>query len=163
MLYENGQADGYDYIALEYVDGTDAARLINTRGILPVRRSTEIIKQVAIALDHAQQQGVVHRDIKPANLLIRRDGVVKLADMGLARIVDETLDTGITRAGTTVGTVDYMSPEQARDSKAADIRSDLYSLGCTWYFLLTGEPPFPRGRSRTSCGPTRRSRAPIRV
>jgi serine/threonine protein kinase len=145
MLYENGQADGYDYISLEYVDGTDAARLINTRGILPVRRSTEIIKQVAIALDHAQQQGVVHRDIKPANLLIRRDGVVKLADMGLARIVDETLDTGITRAGTTVGTVDYMSPEQARDSKAADIRSDLYSLGCTWYFLLTGEPPFPEG------------------
>jgi eukaryotic-like serine/threonine-protein kinase len=145
MLYENGQADGYDYIALEFVDGTDAARLINTRGILPVRRATEIIKQVAQALDHAQQQGVVHRDIKPANLLIRRDGVVKLADMGLARIVDETLDTGITRAGTTVGTVDYMSPEQARDSKAADIRSDLYSLGCTWYFLLTGEPPFPDG------------------
>ena len=145
LVYEADHADGYDYMAMEYVDGVDAARLVETRGVLPVRRSIEIVRQVAQALDHAARQGVVHRDIKPANLMIRRDGGVKLADMGLARIVDDTIDTGITRVGTTVGTVDYMSPEQARDSKAADVRSDLYSLGCTWYFLLTGEPPFPEG------------------
>lgn len=145
MVYEADHADGYDYMAMEFVDGVDAARLVETRGVLPVRRSIEIVRQVAEALDHAAKQGVVHRDIKPANLMIRRDGLVKLADMGLARIVDDTIDTGITRVGTTVGTVDYMSPEQARDSKAADVRSDLYSLGCTWYFLLTGEPPFPEG------------------
>src|SRR5690606_27146771 len=76
---------------------------------------------------------------------IKRDGSVKLADMGLARSVDETLETNITRAGTTVGTVDYMSPEQARNSKAADVRSDIYSLGCTWYHMLTGHPPFHEG------------------
>jgi serine/threonine protein kinase len=145
LVFEADHADGYDYMAMEFVDGVDAARLVETRGIVPVRRSIEIVRQVAEALDHAAKQGVVHRDIKPANLMIRRDGVVKLADMGLARIIDDTIDTGITRVGTTVGTVDYMSPEQARDSKAADVRSDLYSLGCTWYFLLTGEPPFPEG------------------
>src|SRR5207237_76912 len=82
---------------------------------------------------------------KPGNLLVRRDGVVKLADLGLARCVDDGIDTSITRAGTTVGTVDYMAPEQARDSKAADVRSDIYSLGCTWYYMLTGEPPFAEG------------------
>ncbi|MFM8218067.1 MAG: serine/threonine protein kinase, partial [Planctomycetaceae bacterium] len=85
------------------------------------------------------------RDIKPGNILIRRDGVVKLADLGLARVIDANLDTSITRTGTTVGTIDYISPEQARSSKLADGRSDLYSLGCTWYFLLTGEPPFADG------------------
>jgi hypothetical protein len=103
------------------------------------------VRQVAQALEHAHKQGIVHRDIKPGNLLVRRDGVVKLADLGLARSLDDNVDTSITRAGTTVGTVDYMSPEQARDSRAADVRSDMYSLGCTWYYMLTGEPPFPTG------------------
>jgi eukaryotic-like serine/threonine-protein kinase len=145
MVYEAGEADGYLYIALEYVEGTDAANLVQKRGVMPVKRSVEVIRQTALALQHAFEKGIVHRDIKPSNLLIRRDGVVKLADMGLARAVDEQSDTSITRAGTTVGTIDYMSPEQARNSKAADVRSDLYSLGCTWYFLLTGEPPYPDG------------------
>lgn len=144
-VYEAGQADGLLYIALEYIDGTDALGLIHRRGVLPVKRSIEIIRGVAEALQHAYEKNIVHRDIKPSNLMISKDGEVKLADMGLARSVDETLDTSITRAGTTVGTVDYMAPEQARDSKAADIRSDLYSLGCTWYHLITGEPPFGDG------------------
>jgi eukaryotic-like serine/threonine-protein kinase len=144
-VFEAGESDGYLYIALEYVEGTDGANLVQRRGMVPVKRSLEIIRQVALALEHARQQGIVHRDIKPGNLLIRRDGQVKLADLGLARAVDDTTDTSITRAGTTVGTVDYMAPEQGRDSKAADIRSDIYSLGCTWYFLLTGTPPFPEG------------------
>jgi serine/threonine protein kinase len=144
-IYEADDADGYSYIALEYVDGTDVAKLVEQRGPIPLKRSIEMIRQVARALEHAALQGIVHRDIKPGNLLVRRDGVVKLTDLGLARIVDDNTDTSITRAGTTVGTVDFMSPEQARDSKAADVRSDIYSLGCTWYFMLTGHPPFPEG------------------
>lgn len=144
-VYDTGEDDGYLFIAMEYVEGQDLFELVQKRGIIPVKRSIEIIKQVAAALQHAFEQNIVHRDIKPSNLLIRRDGVVKLTDLGLARSIDDTLETNITRAGTTVGTVDYMSPEQARNSKAADIRSDLYSLGCTWYQMLTGEPPFPEG------------------
>lgn len=144
-VYDTGEDDGYLYIAMELVEGQDLFELIQKRGIIPVKRSIEIIKQVASALQHAFEQNIVHRDIKPSNLLIRRDGVVKVTDLGLARSVDDTLETNITRAGTTVGTVDYMSPEQARNSKSADIRSDLYSLGCTWYQMLTGEPPYPEG------------------
>lgn len=144
-VYEAGEADGYLYIALEYVEGTDVQKLLKKHGRLPLRRTLEIIKQVTRALDHAFRQGIVHRDIKPSNMLIKRNGTVKLADMGLARSVDESLDAGITRLGTTVGTVDYMAPEQAKDSKSADVRSDIYSLGCAWYHMLTGSPPFPKG------------------
>ncbi len=144
-VYDSGEADGYLFIAMEYVEGQDLFEMVQRRGVTPPKRSIEIIKQVAAALQHAYEQNIVHRDIKPSNLLIRRDGLVKLTDLGLARSVDDTLETNITRAGTTVGTVDYMSPEQARNSKLADIRSDLYSLGCTWYQMLTGEPPYPEG------------------
>ncbi|QDT97749.1 serine/threonine protein kinase [Gimesia aquarii] len=144
-VYDAGEEDGYLYIALEYVEGTDLHNLISKRNRVPVRRSLEIITQVTKALAHAYQQGIVHRDIKPANILIRQDSVVKLTDLGLARSIDDNTETSITRAGTTVGTVDYMAPEQARDSKAADIRSDIYSLGCTWYHMLTGRAPFSEG------------------
>lgn len=144
-VYDTGEADGYLYIAMEFVDGIDLFEHVKRRGVVPVKRSIEIIKQVASALQHAFEQNIVHRDIKPSNLLVRRDGVIKLTDLGLARSVDDTLETNITRAGTTVGTVDYMAPEQARNSKLADIRSDIYSLGCTWYQMLTGQPPFPEG------------------
>mgnify|MGYP001277320786 CR=1 FL=1 len=144
-VYEAGTIAGQFYIALEYVDGTDVGKLIQSRGRLPVRRSLDITLQVARGLAIAHSRNIVHRDIKPSNLLIRHDGAVKLTDMGLARSLGETSEAGITRAGTTVGTVDYISPEQARDSKAADTRSDIYSLGCTWYHMLTGQPPFPGG------------------
>ena len=144
-VFEAGSIDGQFYIALEYVDGTDVARLIQSRDRLSVRRSLDITRQVALALSVAHQRNIVHRDIKPSNLLIRHDGVVKLTDMGLARSLDDSGEAGITRAGTTVGTVDYISPEQARDSKSADVRSDIYSLGCTWYHMLTGQAPFPNG------------------
>jgi serine/threonine protein kinase len=144
-VYEAGSIDGQFYIALEFVDGTDVAQLIESRGRLPVRRALDITRQVALALSFAHQRNIVHRDIKPSNLLIRRDGAVKLTDMGLARSLDETGEAGITRAGTTVGTVDYISPEQARDSKSADVRSDIYSLGCAWFHMLTGQTPFPSG------------------
>jgi serine/threonine-protein kinase len=144
-VYDSNEADGYLYIAMEYVEGHDLHEMIAKRGTIPVKRSIEIIKQVASALQHAHEHKIVHRDIKPSNLLIRNDKAVKLTDLGLARSVDDTIETGITRAGTTVGTVDYMSPEQARNSKAADIRSDIYSLGCTWFQMLTGHPPYPEG------------------
>ncbi len=144
-VYDTGEMDGYLYIAMEYVEGVDLFEQVKRRGAIPVKRSIEIIKQVASALQHAFEQNIVHRDIKPSNLLLRHDGTVKVTDLGLARSIDDTLETNITRAGTTVGTVDYMAPEQARSSKSADIRSDIYSLGCTWYQMLTGEPPFPEG------------------
>ncbi|QDU42668.1 Serine/threonine-protein kinase PknB [Symmachiella dynata] len=144
-VYEAGQVDGFTFIAMEFVDGIDVHDLVQRREVIPVRRSISIIKQVASALQHAYERGVVHRDIKPSNLLIQRDGTVKLADLGLARIIDESSDAGITRDGTTVGTVDYMSPEQARNSRSADTRSDIYSLGCAWYHMLTGEPPYADG------------------
>lgn len=144
-VYDTGEAEGYLYIAMEYVDGIDLFEQVKRRGVIPVKRSIEIIKQVAAALQEASKKNIVHRDIKPSNLLLRQDGTVKVTDLGLARSIDDTLETDITRAGTTVGTVDYMAPEQARNSKLADIRSDIYSLGCTWYQMLTGEPPFPDG------------------
>jgi serine/threonine-protein kinase len=144
-IYEAGEESGYLYIALEYVEGTDVFKLLASRGVLPVKRSIDIVQQVARALGHLHARNIVHRDIKPSNLLIQRSGTVKLTDMGLARSIDDEAETGITRAGMTVGTVDYMSPEQARDSKLADIRSDIYSLGCTWYHMLTGVPPFATG------------------
>ena len=144
-IHDAGEADGFLYIALEYIEGTDAHSIVAKRGSMPNKRAMEVIRQTAAALQHAHERKIVHRDIKPSNLLVRKDGLVKLADMGLARSIDESVETNITRAGTTVGTVDYMSPEQARNSKAADIRSDLYSLGATWYHLLSGHPPFPDG------------------
>ncbi|MCA9767422.1 MAG: serine/threonine protein kinase, partial [Gemmatimonadetes bacterium] len=144
-IYDAGEDQRYNYITMEFVDGTDVQRLLDVRGRIPVRRSLEIVKQVALALQHADKSRIVHRDIKPANILITREGVVKLADLGLARSMEDALESGITRAGMTVGTVDYMSPEQAQDSKSADTRSDIYSLGCTWYQMVTGKAPFPDG------------------
>ncbi len=145
QVYGAGEAEGYLYISLEFVEGTDVQELVTKHGVLPVKRSLDIIRQMARALDHTGTMNLAHRDIKPSNLLIRPDGLVKLTDLGLARFIDEHTETGITRAGYTVGTVDYMAPEQARDSKSADVRSDVYSLGCTWYFMLTGQPPYPEG------------------
>ncbi|HWL09245.1 MAG TPA: serine/threonine-protein kinase, partial [Planctomicrobium sp.] len=144
-VFEAGQADGYLFLALEFVDGIDLLEWVHRHGPVSAKRSVEVMRQAAEALQHAYERNIVHRDIKPSNLMISRDGTVKLTDMGLARSIDDTLDTTITRDGTTVGTVDYMAPEQASSSKAADIRSDLYSLGCTWYHLLTGTPPYPQG------------------
>src|SRR5262245_52931646 len=116
-VFEAGEINGQLFIALEFIDGIDVQELLSKRGRLPVRRSIEIVSQVAAALQHAYERGIVHRDIKPSNLLIRKDGRVKLADMGLARAIDETVEAGITHAGMTVGTVDYISPEQGSDSK----------------------------------------------
>ena len=144
-VHEAGEINGQAYLALEYIKGSDAHGLLVRKGRLSPEKSLAIVRQVAEALAHAESLGIVHRDIKPSNLMIDTDGRVKLADMGLARSIAETEEAGITRAGTTVGTVDFMPPEQARNSKSADVRSDIYSLGGTWYQLLTGQVPFPDG------------------
>ncbi|MFL5243178.1 MAG: protein kinase domain-containing protein [Gemmataceae bacterium] len=146
-LYDWGKVKDTYFLALEFVEGIDLGEYINRKGRLDPEEARLIGIQAAHALNHAFQNGLVHRDIKPSNFLIARPNgslVVKLTDMGLSRATDDE-DFRVTRAGTTVGTVDYMSPEQARDSGAADIRSDLYSLGCTLFHMLTGQPPFPEG------------------
>ncbi len=144
---EFGECNGLWYLAMEYVDGIDLHDHVKKVGPLDPEEARLIILQGARALRHAYEQGVVHRDVKPSNFLLtwrQERPHVQLTDFGLAREIDD--DTGrVTRAGTTVGTVDYMAPEQARDSSRADTRSDLYSLGCTWFHLLTGDPPFPKG------------------
>ena len=141
------EVDGTPFFVMEYVEGTDLARLVKQQGPLPPAQAAEYIRQAALGLQHAHEKGLVHRDIKPANLLLTKQGVIKLVDMGLARreSVDDTASTALTQLGSVLGTPDYIAPEQARNSKNADIRSDLYSLGCTFYFLLTGQPPFPGG------------------
>ena len=146
-LYEWGQIDDSHYLAMEYIDGPDLDAHILTRGRLGVEEAHAILVQAVQALDHAYRQGVVHRDIKPSNFLLARQAgelVVKLTDLGLARNLGDN-EFRLTSDGSTVGTVDYLSPEQARDSSLADTRSDIYSLGCTAYHMLAGQPPFPDG------------------
>jgi serine/threonine-protein kinase len=146
-LYEFGEDKGTYFLAMEFVDGTDLHDYITRKGQLDPDEARAILAQAACALDHAHKQGVVHRDIKPSNFLVAREGdrlVVKLTDLGLARLARED-ESRVTRSGSTVGTVDYISPEQARDSASADTRSDIYSLGCTLFHMLAGQAPFPDG------------------
>jgi serine/threonine-protein kinase len=146
-LYDWGQDGGTWFLALEFVDGIDLNTYINARGHLDPQEAFLITVQAARALDHAFGQGITHRDIKPSNFLLARHGRkirVKLTDLGVARAIRDE-EFRVTRAGTTVGTLDYLSPEQARDSALADVRSDIYSLGCTLYHMLAGQPPFPDG------------------
>ncbi len=146
-LYDWGQDGGTWFLALEFVDGIDLNTHINARGHLDPQEAWQITVQAARALDHAFGQGITHRDVKPSNFLLARRGRkfrIKLTDLGLARAVHDD-DFRVTRDGTTVGTIDYMAPEQARDSALADVRSDVYSLGCTLYHMLAGQPPFAEG------------------
>ncbi len=146
-VFEVGEIKGVTYLAMEYVDGIDLADHITKKGRLDVEEARQITFQAARALLHAHKRGIVHRDIKPSNFLLTHiEGklVVKLTDLGLSRQIDDQ-EFRVTREGFTVGTIDYISPEQARDSRSADTRSDIYSLGCTLYHMLTGQPPFPEG------------------
>lgn len=143
-VYYYGEDQGLHFIVFEYVEGENLRDMITRRGRIPVREATEYVLQVAQGLAHAADRGVVHRDIKPSNILITATGVAKLVDMGLARTLDPTA-AELTQSGATLGTFDYISPEQALDPRLADSRSDLYSLGCTFYHMLTGRPPAPEG------------------
>ncbi|MFL5244901.1 MAG: serine/threonine-protein kinase [Gemmataceae bacterium] len=140
-----GEDQNLHFIAFEYVEGEDLRTLLEKNGRLPVAESIQYVLQIAAGLAHAASRGVVHRDIKPSNIIITPTGWAKLVDMGLARSLGPQQDPGLTQSGVTLGTFDYISPEQALEPRDADIRSDIYSLGCTFYHLLTGQPPVPDG------------------
>lgn len=135
------------YLVMEYVEGEDVQGMVNDQGPLDYVRAADLIRQTANGLAHAHENGLVHRDIKPANLLVDKKGVVKILDLGLARFFDDSDEASLTKEHneTVLGTADYLSPEQALNSHDVDHRTDVYSLGCTAYFMVTGHPPFPDG------------------
>lgn len=134
------------YLVMEYVEGQDLQRMVRERGPLPFHMAAEYIRQAAEGLHHAHQAGLIHRDVKPANLFVDKNGTVKLLDLGLARFTnDERGSLTIAYDENVLGTADYLAPEQAVDSHRVDHRADIYGLGCTLYFLLTGHPPFCEG------------------
>ncbi|MFN4258161.1 MAG: serine/threonine-protein kinase [Gemmataceae bacterium] len=139
------------FFAMEYVEGNDLGKLVQLSGPLPVLKACDYIRQAALGLQHAYERGLVHRDIKPANLLVTNENTqIKILDMGLARLEwlrdEERMASTIHRVqGGVMGSPDYMAPEQAVDPDSADIRADIYSLGCTFYTLLTGQVPYPVG------------------
>ena len=144
--YDIDQDDNLHFLVMEYVDGTNFHDLIKKFGPLDVTRACHYIYGSAVGLQHAHEMGLVHRDIKPGNILIDRTGVVKILDMGLARFFHDEEDVLTKKYDENVlGTADYLAPEQALDSHAVDIRADIYSLGATFYYLLTATPLFPEG------------------
>ncbi|MEZ6089619.1 MAG: protein kinase [Pirellulaceae bacterium] len=133
------------YLAMEYVDGTDLASLLIEHGPLSVPAVAEIGRQIASALHHAHEQNIIHRDVKPSNLILDDRGTVKLLDLGLARLLESPSNAnGLTQSGQTLGTIDFMAPEQIEDSSMVDHRADIYALAATMYTLLTGLAPFDR-------------------
>ena len=140
-----GEDKGVHFIVFEYVDGTNLRDLIQFHGKLKSGDAINYTLQIAIALTQTAAASVIHRDIKPSNIIITRSGRAKLVDLGLARKEGDDSSADITVAGTTLGTFDYISPEQAKDPRSVDVRSDIYSLGCSMYHMLTGQPPYPEG------------------
>lgn len=137
----------YHYLVMEYVQGQDLQRMVESHGVLEFRDAAGYIRQAAQGLQHAHQRGLVHRDMKPANLLVDTGGVVKLLDLGLVRFLVDDADALLTdeHGESILGTADYLAPEQAINSHSVDARADIYGLGQTFYFLLTGHAPFPEG------------------
>jgi serine/threonine protein kinase len=145
--YEMGREGNGDFLIMEYVDGISLQDLVRNRGHLLPQRAANYIGQAAMGLEHIHESGLIHRDLKPGNLLLNRQGVVKILDLGLARFKDDRHDDLTMRANDAriLGTADYIAPEQALKSYDVDIRADIYSLGCTFYYLLAGQPPFESG------------------
>jgi serine/threonine protein kinase len=139
-VFDEGEADGRRYLVMEYIEGRNAGQIVAELGPFSPSAAARLVSEVAQALDHARLQGLIHRDVNPYNILVTRDGKAKLTDLGLA--LDLAEKDQVTRDGATVGTFDYISPEQARHSHSVDTRSDIYSLGCTLFHLVTGRVPF---------------------
>ncbi len=145
--YDAHESQGQHFLVMEYVDGKNLWEVVRESGPLTVPDAIDVITQVADAVQQAHVQGIIHRDIKPSNILLTSDGQAKLLDLGLARIkqasfTDRESAAKLTEEGMPMGTVAYMAPEQALDAPSASVRSDIYSLGCTLFYLLTGRPPF---------------------
>lgn len=135
------------YLVMEHVDGKDLQTRVEDLGTLEYHEAADLIRQAAQGLAHAHESGLVHRDVKPANLLRDSKGIVKVLDLGLARFFDDSEEASLTNeyGDKVLGTADYLAPEQALDCHGVDARADIYGLGQTFYFLLTGHPPFPEG------------------
>ncbi|HSQ55848.1 MAG TPA: serine/threonine-protein kinase, partial [Gemmata sp.] len=145
-----GEADGIYYLAIEYVPGRSLRELVRDGGRLAVGEAARVFADVAAGLAHMHERGLIHRDLKPANVMVTPEGHGKVLDFGLAYSPGEPLPEDHTIVGSNryiVGTMDYISPEQAQNAIAVDARSDVYSLGCSIYFSITGTPPFPGGSS----------------
>jgi urea transport system substrate-binding protein len=150
-VYEAEEFGPSQMLVMEFVEGVSFAELVQQRGLLPVAESCELIRQAAVGLQYIHDQGLVHRDVKPQNLMVSYTGQVKILDLGLATLKGgaEKALADLTGARTFVGSVDYAAPEQWESSRDVDIRADIYSLGCTFYYLLAGETPFPNKRYST--------------
>ena len=149
-----GEENGTHFLAMEYIQGENLSRFVKRNGRLEIADACEMIRQTALGASYVHNKGLVHRDIKPANLMLTEQGTIKLLDLGLARLHEEALsesdETDLTRSDQILGTVDYMSPEQIDQSYELDHRSDIYSLGCTLYFLLAGVAPFSDKKDHAS-------------
>jgi tRNA A-37 threonylcarbamoyl transferase component Bud32 len=147
VLYDADAHNGIPFFVMEFVTGSDLSRLVKARGPLPIATACDYVRQAAEGLAFAHARGLVHRDIKPSNLFLCDTQVVKILDLGLARLDEAVEEPALTQDGKILGTPDYIAPEQAVNSRTADARADLYSLGCTLFALLTARVPFPGGGS----------------
>jgi serine/threonine protein kinase len=150
LTFDVGVSQGVYYIAMEYIPGDSLHRVVKRDGPLSVARSAQLFTEVCAGLEHAHSQGLVHRDLKPSNIMVTPNNHAKILDLGLALMEGEVAEDVevIGGQGYVVGSMDYIAPEQTEDATGVDARADIYSMGCSIYFVLTGRPPFPGGKNR---------------